>query len=478
MSDENAYNVITESLQSDINDEKITYEYASIVNDIAYKIYVENVKVNDGIRGIMEKYINTSVGINNTIINDAIYVSSLQEDINANNVSYEYAQVINSLAHDMYINNRVLSESSYSTLFEYMIESTKDVCIEDNYYEDTDAIVTNITEAYENGEISSEEAHVLLEALYEKTGDPKLFTESGFIKGKIESSINEWKRTMSKGLGEVKKKNTGKTFDKKVIQKMGAAGAALAMALSQAGCSTDVAKKEVSKAEKQVHSINIMNADINNESILGNISDELRESIYNAINDYDTKNASMPRLDGNRLRITGAELPNGKKTLITAVSSKNPMGPVDVRRLEKDVISRSEHMDAMHYEKSIERGSSYGKRALKKAKSKLEKELEELQLKIKNTDDDELLKHNSARLNRLNGALKELDDLSELADKLMSDRAPVANYNLTIKNKLKKFTYLSDNLTLASDDLKNKLKTWVSDNKNKSKDLSVKYDKE
>jgi hypothetical protein len=35
------YNTISESLQCDINDGSISFEYANILNDIAYDIYVE-----------------------------------------------------------------------------------------------------------------------------------------------------------------------------------------------------------------------------------------------------------------------------------------------------------------------------------------------------------------------------------------------------------------------------------------------------
>lgn len=57
MTNEEMYGVIFESLQNDINDEKITFEFANILNDIAYEAFIEGTELSDEVSGILDRYL-------------------------------------------------------------------------------------------------------------------------------------------------------------------------------------------------------------------------------------------------------------------------------------------------------------------------------------------------------------------------------------------------------------------------------------
>jgi hypothetical protein len=57
MTNEEMYGVIFESLQNDINDEKITFEFGNIINDIAYEAFIEGTELSDEVSGILDRYL-------------------------------------------------------------------------------------------------------------------------------------------------------------------------------------------------------------------------------------------------------------------------------------------------------------------------------------------------------------------------------------------------------------------------------------
>ena len=57
MTNEEMYGVIFESLQNDINDEKITFEFGNILNDIAYEAFIEGTELSDEVSGILDRYL-------------------------------------------------------------------------------------------------------------------------------------------------------------------------------------------------------------------------------------------------------------------------------------------------------------------------------------------------------------------------------------------------------------------------------------
>jgi hypothetical protein len=111
MTNEEMYGVIFESLQNDINDEKITFEFGNILNDIAYEAFIEGTELSDEVSGILDRYLTEATA-------DMEDEESVQES-----------------ADDDSTDNDVINES-----------------------------VMNIITAYENAEITEDECKLLLES--------------------------------------------------------------------------------------------------------------------------------------------------------------------------------------------------------------------------------------------------------------------------------------------------------------------------
>ena len=111
MTNEEMYGVIFESLQNDINDEKITFEFGNIINDIAYEAFIEGTELSDEVSGILDRYLTEATA-------DMEDEESVQES-----------------ADDDSTDDDVINES-----------------------------VMNIITAYENAEITEDECKLLLES--------------------------------------------------------------------------------------------------------------------------------------------------------------------------------------------------------------------------------------------------------------------------------------------------------------------------
>lgn len=129
------YNTISESLQCDINDGSISFEYANILNDIAYDIYVEGVDVNEGVANILDRYVTEACESVDSTDNPAV---------------------------DM-----------------------------DNLYESAMELLNKITEAYENDAITADEMDSLLESVNAKIDAYDALVESGAIGTTNNNEIDE-----------------------------------------------------------------------------------------------------------------------------------------------------------------------------------------------------------------------------------------------------------------------------------------------
>lgn len=123
MTNEEMYGVIFESLQNDINDEKITFEFGNILNDIAYEAFIEGAELSDEVSGILDRYLTEATA-------DMEDEESVQES-----------------ADDDSTDDDVINES-----------------------------VMNIITAYENAEITEDECKLLLESAGVDMDD--VFTEA------------------------------------------------------------------------------------------------------------------------------------------------------------------------------------------------------------------------------------------------------------------------------------------------------------
>ena len=203
------YNTISESLQCDINDGSISFEFASILNDIAYNIYVEGVDVNEGVANILDRYVTEAC--------ESVESTEDYED----EYTMEYASYDPDVDDETYI-EAVRSFEAYDEVM-------------DSFYESAMESLNKITEAYENGAITAEEMDSLLESVNSKVDAYDAFVESGAI-DTIKNKIKVWAAAKKAAVKEAKKAVEGKSFSKDVIAKSGSAAAAAIMALSLGGC--------------------------------------------------------------------------------------------------------------------------------------------------------------------------------------------------------------------------------------------------
>jgi hypothetical protein len=203
------YNAISESLQCDINDGSISFEFANILNDIAYDIYVEGVDVNEGVVNILDRYVTEAC--------ESVESTKDYED----EYTMEYASYDPDVDDETYI-EAVRSFEAYDEVM-------------DSFYESAMESLNKITEAYENGAITAEEMDSLLESVNSKVDAYDAFVESGAI-DTIKNKIKVWAAAKKAAVKEAKKAAEGKSFSKDVIAKSGSAAAAAIMALSLGGC--------------------------------------------------------------------------------------------------------------------------------------------------------------------------------------------------------------------------------------------------
>ena len=62
MTNSEIYNTIAESLQCDIDTNAISYEYASIINDIAYDKFITESELPENVESILDRYISEAAG--------------------------------------------------------------------------------------------------------------------------------------------------------------------------------------------------------------------------------------------------------------------------------------------------------------------------------------------------------------------------------------------------------------------------------
>lgn len=234
MTNTEVYNVISESLQNDIDDGKITCEHANILNDIAYDIYVENASVDDGVAAILDRYITES----------------------AENDNEEEA----------------IDDAADAIKAEYERTFTEAVSVFDKYIEyvtiHADA-VNSICEAYDNNEISEAEMEILIEAVNTKYQAYLEANENKISKSVLMSKLKAWgSDKLSAAKATVDEKIGSKKPATEAKRKATAALLAVTAALSSAGCpASSIAKvKAADRAIDTVVTSEISNAK-ENESV-------------------------------------------------------------------------------------------------------------------------------------------------------------------------------------------------------------------
>jgi hypothetical protein len=323
MFDENAYNVITESLQSDIDMGMISYEYASIINDLSYSVYVENAETNENMLGILDKYID-----------------------------------------------RIMSYR----LFESVVD-----------------VIQNITEAFNDGEITEAEHDALLEAVQDKFYEAEYCTEETHqerrtislnkkdYEKKIGVAVDNWERkvkyVVADSIKEAKKEEAEEEKDgesiksdssdksksasartaapkprKKfhidedvIMKKLMPVGVALVTAIGGLGLGKEISKvnKEIKEAEKRIATSVYSVGDIEVQDAyhrLDGISDELKENLYELVKAGPADDVDTWHIDRGLNIQFHAQNKDGKKILkVEPRRGGQKSGPVDIRGEEKEI---------------------------------------------------------------------------------------------------------------------------------------------
>ena len=279
MFDENVYNVITESLQNDIDLGMISYEYANIINDLSYSVYVENVETNENMLGILDKYID-----------------------------------------------RIMSYR----LFESVVD-----------------VIQNITEAFNDGEITEAEQDALLEAVQDKFYESEYYTESKTTnkkasEHKISTAVDNWKRKLKDKVSKIAKGST--PLNKGEIAAIGMALIAAIGGVGGLGAEVYKAEKQIQNAQKRAeqmlatsvsHTGDVEVHDVYHR--LDGISDELKENLYELVKAGPADDVDTFHVDNGLDLQFHAQNKNGKKILKVESRSSHPKsGPVDIRREEKE----------------------------------------------------------------------------------------------------------------------------------------------
>lgn len=332
------YNTISESLQCDINDGSISFEYANILNDIAYDIYVEGVDVGEGVANILDRYVTEAC--------ESVESTEDYED----EYTMEYASYDPDVDDETYI-EAVRSFEAYDAVM-------------DEFYESAMESLNKITEAYDNGSITAEEMDALLESVNAKVDAYDAYMESGAIET-IKNKVKAWAAAKKAAVKEAKKASEGKSFSKEVIARSGAAASAAIMALSLGGCDVNQLaqlNKEVDakitqtqedpsdydqliiKIDGQIANINKMAA----KSMADNLKDLSNEQIQEQLNKF--KNSSNPnkvvskKLDitvntagGNNTRATSEIGGSTKTKTIEIKGAGSPVNLPELVGITKDV---------------------------------------------------------------------------------------------------------------------------------------------
>jgi hypothetical protein len=112
MTNSEIYNTIAESLQCDIDTNAISYEYASIINDIAYDKFITESELPENVESILDRYISEAAG------DDEETTEEVTESAERLDSMLEMASMIKA-SHE----SNEISDIEYNTLLESVFEN-------------------------------------------------------------------------------------------------------------------------------------------------------------------------------------------------------------------------------------------------------------------------------------------------------------------------------------------------------------------
>jgi hypothetical protein len=187
MLNESLYKVVTDSLQDDINSGNVSYEYANIINDIAYKAYIEKEDLDENVRGVLERYITES-----TAVSDEDDYHYAYEYYDEENDSEAYIEACKALA-------------AIDDVINYKYESVVNS-------------LGYIIEAYGMGEITEVEMDALYESVENRPNGHEYFIEKENASN-MKSKIKSWAANAKKKINDFKNKpGTKKSVAKNALK--------------------------------------------------------------------------------------------------------------------------------------------------------------------------------------------------------------------------------------------------------------------
>ena len=188
MTNEEMYGVIFESLQNDINDEKITFEFGNILNDIAYEAFIEGTELSDEVSGILDRYLTEATA-------DMEDEESVQESADDDDVINE--SVMNIITA---YENAEITEDECKLLLE-----SAGVDIDEVFTEAAGSAAFNSVIAYDKKLIAVLKQYVNANAKSGAISCPSWIDLMGYKeailkpqeKSKVESDVNELKNSIS-----------------------------------------------------------------------------------------------------------------------------------------------------------------------------------------------------------------------------------------------------------------------------------------
>ena len=284
MLNESLYKVVSESLQNDIDSGNVSYEYANIINDIAYKAYIEKEDLDENVRGVLDRYISESAG--NSVDDDDYHYA--YEYYDEENDSEAYIEACKALAEiDDIINYK---------------------------YENVVNSLEHIIGAYGAGEITETEMNALYESVENRPNGHEYFIEKENASG-IKSKIKSWAANAKKKINSFKNEpETKKTAAKNALK--GAFSATLiagAMVPGATWTTHDISKELnwcLDNVSEDIESGNFSDA----MKDVDNCVAELVKIIYK---DVDTRKYNMEKEIGPGVEKAAALIPGNAKSAMT-----------------------------------------------------------------------------------------------------------------------------------------------------------------
>jgi len=458
MFDENAYNVITESLQSDIDLGMISYEYASIINDLSYSVYVENAETNENMLGILDKYIDRimSYRLFESVVD---VIQNITEAFNGGEITEAEHDALLEAVHDKFYEEEYCTEGTH--------QERRTISLDKKDYE------KKIGVAVDNWErkVKYVVADSIKEAKKEEAEEEKK-SES------IKSDTSDKSKSASVRTAAPKPRKKFHIDEDVIMKKLMPIGVALVTAIGGLGLGKEISKanKAIEAAQKRIATsvYNVDDIEVHDEwHRIDSISDDLKKNIYEILRSEFKEGDGWTSINdlGTGVQIR-ADVEDGKKTL-RVVDKARKAGPVNIRNQEKELVDHMHKPENFPYgvnedkvatletkilRQKVKYSTSVLKDAYEKACDEYEKNVEkkkDYEEKDRNgeiTLGPRLSKNITSKVAAAKAAKEGLHKVYEKAQELeKKQNISVEEYDKTINGMIDKLYYVNKDLSVKYD---------------------------